>query len=134
MRTYELMLILPAEADDKVVAGVTERITQVLSGSGGEIQKETRWGRRRFAYELDRKTEGFYVILEFGAEPSALRELERVLTLADEVIRFKTLLLPEKAAKQIVAATPEVASEATAEPEAPAEADVEPAPAVAESA
>ena len=57
MRTYELMLILPAEADDKVVAGVTERITQVLSGSGGEIQKETRWGRRRFAYELDRKTE-----------------------------------------------------------------------------
>ncbi len=98
MRKYEVMLILPAEADDKVVSGATDRITGVLGQSGGEVQKVERWGRRRLAYELDRHTEGFYLVVEFTADPASLRELDRVLSLADEVIRFKVAVLPEKAA------------------------------------
>src|SRR5689334_24830684 len=92
MRKYEIMLILPAEADDKVIGGVTDRITGVLSTSGGEITKTDRWGKRRFAYPIDKATEGFYVVSEFSAEPGILKELDRVLSLVDDVIRFKVVV------------------------------------------
>jgi small subunit ribosomal protein S6 len=90
------MLILPAEADESVVSTAVDRIAKVVSDHGGEVGTIDRWGRRRFAYELQRHTEGYYVVVEFTAEPEAQVELERVLNLADEVIRFKVLLLPEK--------------------------------------
>jgi small subunit ribosomal protein S6 len=92
MRKYEIMLILPVEADDRVVEGVSERIAQVIGKQDGELTKVERWGKRRFAFEIQRLTEGLYLIVEFTADPSAIRELERVLTLADEVIRFKVVV------------------------------------------
>jgi small subunit ribosomal protein S6 len=92
MRKYEIMLILAPEADDKVVEGVTNRISQVLAQNGGEIVKADRWGKRRLAYEINRQPEGFYVIVECQAEPAAVKELDRVLTLADDVLRFKVVV------------------------------------------
>ena len=92
MRNYEVMLILPPDADDKAVTAVTDRITQTLSERGGQIVKVDRWGRRRLAYELERRTEGFYLVVELQAEPDAMKELDRVLALADEVIRFKAVV------------------------------------------
>lgn len=92
MRKYEIMLILPPEADDKVVQGVADRISQVLGERGGKITSVNRWGKRRLAYELNRQSEGFYVVAEFEAEPAAVKELDRVLALADEVVRFKVVV------------------------------------------
>jgi small subunit ribosomal protein S6 len=92
VRKYELMAILPAEADDKAVQGVTDRISQVLQEHGGQVGPINKWGRRRLAYELKRQSEGFYVVVEFQAEPDAVKELDRVLALADEVIRFKVVV------------------------------------------
>jgi small subunit ribosomal protein S6 len=92
MRKYEIMLILPAEADDKVIGGVTDRISQVLSQSGGEVVKVNRWGRRRLAFEINRQPEGFYLIVECQADPAAMKELDRVLALADDVLRFKAVV------------------------------------------
>jgi small subunit ribosomal protein S6 len=94
MRRYEVMLILPPDADDSVVTSVTDRIKQTLGERGGEIVKVDRWGRRRLAYELDRRNEGFYLLAELQAEPEAMKELDRVLDLADEVIRFKVVVRP----------------------------------------
>ena len=94
------MLILPAEADESVVATAVDRIAKAVSESGGEVTKVDRWGRRRFAYEINDQTEGYYLVVEFSAEPSTQVEMERVLALADEVIRFKVLVRPAtKAAK-----------------------------------
>ena len=90
------MLILPAEADESVVSTSVERITKVVAAGGGEVTNIDRWGRRRFAYELKHLTEGYYVVVNFTAEPEMQHELERVLNLADEVIRYKVLLLPAK--------------------------------------
>jgi small subunit ribosomal protein S6 len=98
LRGYEIMLILSAEADESVVATATDRIAKVVSGSGGEVSNIDRWGRRRFAYELDHQSEGYYVVVNFTAEPTVQTELERVLNLADEIIRYKVMLLPEKKA------------------------------------
>ena len=93
MRDYEIMLILPADADESVVGTAVDRITKVIEAGGGKIGNIDRWGKRRFAYEIDDKTEGYYVVIKFTAEPPTQLELERVLNLADEVIRFKVLAI-----------------------------------------
>jgi small subunit ribosomal protein S6 len=90
------MLILPAEADEQVVSTAVDRITKVVSTGGGEIGNIDRWGRRRFAFEVDDASEGYYAVVTFTAEPSSQPELERVLNLADEVMRHKVIALPAK--------------------------------------
>jgi small subunit ribosomal protein S6 len=92
LRKYELMVILPPEADDTVVQGATDRISRVLEERGGKIGSVNKWGKRRLAYELNRHSEGVYVVVEFEAEPAAVKELDRVLALADEVVRFKVVV------------------------------------------
>jgi small subunit ribosomal protein S6 len=92
VRRYEIMLILPADADDKVIGGATERISQVLAERGGEMGKVDRWGKRRLTYEINRQSEGLYVVVECTADPAAIKELDRVLALADEVMRFKVVV------------------------------------------
>jgi small subunit ribosomal protein S6 len=100
LRAYEVMLILPAESDEKVVGTAVERITKAIEPSGGSVLGIDRWGRRRFAFEVDRQTEGYYVVVAFDAEPSAVAPLERALTLADEVMRAKvTIRHPKKEQK-----------------------------------
>lgn len=96
MREYEVMLILPAEADEKVVSTAVDRIAKVVSADGGEVSDIDRWGRRRFAFEIDHANEGYYAVISFSAEPASQAELDRVLNLADEVIRHKVIALPTK--------------------------------------
>ena len=96
MRDYEIMLILPAEADEALVGTAVGRIEKVVTASGGSIGEIDRWGRRRFAYELQDQHEGYYVVVTFQAEPTIQPELERTLNIADEVIRHKVVLLPDK--------------------------------------
>ena len=92
LRQYEIMLILPAEADESVVGTAVDRIARIVSEGGGEVGKIDRWGRRRLAYEIARQSEGYYVVVEFSAEPDVITELERTLHLADEVMRFKVVV------------------------------------------
>jgi small subunit ribosomal protein S6 len=86
-----MMVILDPEADEQQVGAVVDRVTQILSQHDGEVSGVDRWGRRKLAYEIDRKGEGFYVVISFTAESEALSELDRVLSLADEVMRFKVV-------------------------------------------
>jgi small subunit ribosomal protein S6 len=91
------MLILPAEADEAVVSGAVDRISRAVGESGGQVGNVDRWGRRRLAFELDRQSEGYYVVVEFTADPEAITALERALHLADEVLRFKVVVRGEAA-------------------------------------
>jgi small subunit ribosomal protein S6 len=91
------MFILPAEADEKVVTTAVDRITKAIEPTGGSVLNIDRWGRRRFAYEIDRQSEGYYVVVAFDAEPSVIAPLERSLVLADEIMRAKvTIRHPQK--------------------------------------
>jgi small subunit ribosomal protein S6 len=91
------MFILPAEADEKLVTTAVDRITKAIGPTGGSVLNIDRWGRRRFAYEIDRQNEGYYVVVAFDAEPSVIAPLERSLVLADEIMRAKvTIRHPEK--------------------------------------
>jgi len=89
------MLILPAEADESVVSGALDRITRVVGEAG--VGNVDRWGRRRLAFEIERQAEGYYVVVDFTADPDVLTELERTLRLADEVLRFKIVVRGEAA-------------------------------------
>ena len=132
MRAYEVMLILAAEADEKVVTTAVDRITKAIEPSGGSVVGIDRWGRRRFAFELDHQTEGYYVVVAFDAEPATISSLERALTLADEVVRAKvTIRYPKKAETRAAEEPKKPRSTPAPEPQASASepvADAEAAP------
>ncbi|MEJ7584931.1 MAG: 30S ribosomal protein S6 [Acidimicrobiales bacterium] len=95
VRAYELMVICDGELDESAVAGVINQIHAEVEAKGGRTATTDKWGKRRFAYEINHKLEGSYVVLEILAEPGALDALERTLHLADEVVRHKLIRLPE---------------------------------------
>jgi small subunit ribosomal protein S6 len=94
MRAYELMVIIDAELDDEVIDATVKRIADLLAQRGATIKTENRWGRRRFAYEINHKHEGYYVVFEFVGG-SDLDQFERALRLADETVRHKVVRLPD---------------------------------------
>jgi small subunit ribosomal protein S6 len=94
MRAYELMVIVDAELDDEVIDATVKRIADLIGQRGATIRREDRWGRRRFAYEINHKLEGYYVLFEFVGG-SELDQLERALRLADETVRHKVVRLPD---------------------------------------
>ncbi|HWE54628.1 MAG TPA: 30S ribosomal protein S6 [Acidimicrobiales bacterium] len=97
MRHYEVMVILDAGLEDEAVRSVLDRATQLLTTNGATVGKVDRWGKRRFAYEVRHRSEGYYVLIDAMAEPPAVAAVDRMLGLADEVIRHKVIRLPEKA-------------------------------------
>lgn len=97
MRPYETMIIFDAEVEDTAINAVLNRALDVVRSNGGNPGAVDRWGKRPFAYEMKKKREGYYVVAEFTAEPAASAELDRFLTLADEVLRHKVVHLPEVA-------------------------------------
>ena len=88
-RHYEVMLIVDPRLDDTTIQQAVDRVMGVVAERGGEIQKSDLWGRRKLAFEIDHLTEGFYALVDVEAEPAAMSELDRVLGLADEVMRHK---------------------------------------------
>jgi small subunit ribosomal protein S6 len=95
MRPYEVMIILDADLDEETIRSAVDRYTGLITSRGGELGGIDRWGKRRFAYEVKHRTEGYYVVVQARSEPPAMDELHRVLSLADEVIRHKVLRIPE---------------------------------------
>lgn len=96
-RAYELMVIIDVELDDEVIDATVKRIAGLLDQRGATVKSEDRWGRRRFAYEINHKREGYYVVFEFVGG-SDLDTLERALRLADETVRHKVVRLPDREA------------------------------------
>lgn len=96
MRHYELVVILDAGLEEDDIRNIVDRATQAITSNGGTVEKVDRWGKRRFAYEVHHRSEGYYVLLEATAEPAAVESVDRVLALADEVIRHKVIRLPDK--------------------------------------
>ena len=123
-RAYELMIIYTADQDESAVSALLKGVGQTIEAGGGTVATTDVWGLRRFAYEIDHKTEGVYVVLEIVTEAPNLDDLDRQLRLADEVVRHKILRLPEREATRrglLGGGTPVGPSGAPAEPE-PAEA------------
>lgn len=98
MRAYELMVIYDGDLDESTVQQSINGLHAQVEEAGGTTATTDKWGKRRFAYEINHKNEGFYVVFEVLAEPGALDRLENSLRLADEVVRHKLIRLPEREA------------------------------------
>ena len=128
MHQYELMVILDPEIDERTVAPSLDKFLNVIRTDGGTIDKVDIWGKRRLAYEINKKTEGIYAVVDMTANAAATIELDRQLKLSEAVMRTKMLraeeaiaqvaqaakLSAEKAARKAAAAPKVAGSKATA--------------------
>lgn len=121
MHQYELMVILDPEIDERTVAPSLDKFLNVIRNDGGTIDKVDIWGRRRLAYEINKKTEGIYAVVALTANPDATVELDRQLKLSEAVMRTK-VLRAEEAIAQVVEAAKLSAEKAARKAAAPAKA------------
>lgn len=94
MRQYETMYILQPELDEEERKALMERFQSVITEQGGTVDKQSEMGKKRLAYEIDGNREGFYVLLNYSAAPGVPQELERILKISDNVLRYLTVLNP----------------------------------------
>ena len=90
-RHYELMVILDAELEERTVGPSLDRFLNVVRQGGGEVAKVDIWGRRRLAYDIKKKSEGIYAVVDLQATPEIAQELDRQLNLNEAVLRTKLL-------------------------------------------
>jgi len=95
VRQYELMIILEPGLEERTVQPSLDQFLKVVKTGGGTVQKVDVWGRRRLAYEIDKKSEGIYAVIDLTAEPDTVRELDRQLNLNEGVLRTK-VVRPER--------------------------------------
>jgi small subunit ribosomal protein S6 len=122
---YELMVILTPEIDERTVAPSLDKFLKVITNDGGTIDKVDIWGKRRLAYEIQKKTEGIYAVVNFTATSAATQELDRQLNLSELVMRTKVLRAEEAIAQVAAEAkrSEEKAARKAARPAKPAKQD-----------
>ncbi len=91
MRHYEMMIILDPSLEENTVQPSLEQFLTVVTAGGGSVDKVDVWGRRRLAYEIDKRSEGIYAVIDMNAMPDSVAELDRQLGLNEAVLRTKVL-------------------------------------------
>jgi len=91
LRQYEVMVILDPDLDERTVAPSLDTYLNVVRQSGGSVENVDIWGKRRLAYEINKKSEGIYAVIDMTAEPAAVKELDLQLTLNESVVRTKVI-------------------------------------------
>ena len=96
MRAYELMVIFDGDLDEPAAQAWVKSITDAIAKAGGSVHgKPEWWGKRQYAYPINKKEYGYYVVMNVLATGGALDELERSFRIADDVVRHKLLRLPD---------------------------------------
>ncbi|MBQ4422927.1 MAG: 30S ribosomal protein S6 [Clostridia bacterium] len=88
MNQYEVLYVITPELDEEADKVVMDKFADIITANGGEIEKTDVWGKRRLAYPIDYKTEGYYVLVVFNANPELPRELERNMRNDERLIRY----------------------------------------------
>ncbi|MGH8893927.1 MAG: 30S ribosomal protein S6 [Actinomycetes bacterium] len=91
MRHYELMVILDPDVEERTVAPALDQFLTVVKNDGGNVEKIDIWGRRRMSFEINKKAEGIYAVVDLQAEPATVKELDRQLNLNEAVLRTKVI-------------------------------------------
>jgi small subunit ribosomal protein S6 len=96
MRIYEELFIVKPDAPEEEVDQVIEQVQQVIAAQNGVVEKVDKWGVRKLAYRVQKRQEGFYVLVQFSSLPATVREIERRLRVSDLVLKFITVRIDEK--------------------------------------
>ncbi|MBR1505154.1 MAG: 30S ribosomal protein S6 [Prevotella sp.] len=99
MNQYETVFILTPVLSDEQMKETVDKFKKLLTDNGAEILNEETWGLKKMAYQIEKKTSGFYNLLEFKAEPSVIKTLETGFRRDEKVIRFITVKLEKYAAQ-----------------------------------
>jgi small subunit ribosomal protein S6 len=91
MRHYEMMIILDPALEERTVQPSLDQFLQVVKNAGGTVDKVDVWGRRRLAYDIDKKSEGIYTVVDLTSESATVKELDRQLKLNEAVLRTKII-------------------------------------------
>ncbi len=118
MRHYELMVILDPDLEERTIAPSLDTFLNVVRNGGGTVEKVDVWGRRRLSFEIDKKVEGIYAVIDLRAEPDVMKELDRQLNLNESILRTKVMRPALRASRPPAAKVP--ATAAAASPAAPA--------------
>jgi len=98
MRPYEVIVIFDSAADEASIDGTITRIKEFVVTKDGKTGQVEKWGRRRFAYELKHRWEGYYTLLEVTMDATVVADVDRMMTLSDDIIRHKIVRIPESVA------------------------------------
>ena len=96
MRNYECMFILKPELDEELIQQTIDRYSLIVTDGQGEMVSVDKWGKRRLAYEIKDLFEGYYVLMVFKSEPAVVNELDRVMKISDDMLRFMIINKDEK--------------------------------------
>jgi small subunit ribosomal protein S6 len=96
LRDYEMVLVLDPNLEEAAIEEEMGKCREVLESHGGVLGKVDVWGRRKLAYEIKKRTDGLYVLVEFKAKPGIARELDRELRVRESVLRYLTVLTPPR--------------------------------------
>ena len=92
MRDYELMYVIKPDLEEEKTAAVVQKIDSLITSNQGELVSTDKWGKRRLAYEINDYREGIYVLVNFKGEAGTAHELDRVMKITDEILRFMILV------------------------------------------
>ena len=96
MNKYEVVYIIDPAVEEEARKALIAKFNDLITGNGGSVDKVEEWGKRRLAYAIDYKTEGYYVLVNFQGEAELPKELERNLQISDSVIRYQVIKLIER--------------------------------------
>ncbi len=96
MRVYEELFIVRPDATDEEIDPVVDQLRSVITTGGGTLDKVDKWGVRKLAYRVQKRNEGYYILLQFSAGPEAVKEIERRLRVNDLVMKYITVRIDEK--------------------------------------
>ncbi len=99
MRIYEELFIVRPDVPEEEIDQLIEQTKQVITGGGGAVDKAEKWGIRRLAYRVQKREEGFYVLLQFTSGPEVVKEIERRFRVTDLVMKFITVRIDERLKK-----------------------------------
>lgn len=91
MREYEVMVIFDPDTEERTVQPTLEKHLKVITNGGGTVDNLDIWGRRRLAYEIRKKSEGIYAVINLTAEPQDVKELDRQFTINESIMRTKVM-------------------------------------------
>ena len=100
MNYYENTFVVDAQLPDDVIQEEVNKFQAAVSENGGKILHFEEWGNRRLAYEIRKRTQGYYVFMQFSAPVTLIAELERAFRLDESILRYLTILIDEKAIKK----------------------------------
>ncbi len=91
MRKYEVMVLIDSDVDERQVPALVEKHLEVITKGGGTVDNTDIWGRRRLAYDINKKSEAIYAVLQISAEAAIVSEMDRLMSIDERIVRTKVL-------------------------------------------